>query len=89
MPAGAIFGGLFAWPVADFLGRQAALIIGGIPGLIGWLMISLSILFTSKVGFFSMVFVGRGLSGFSTGWSIYCVSVSMFCFLLVVIIVLC
>ena len=52
MPVGGIFGGLFAWPVADSLGRQAALIIGGVPGLIGWLLISLSILFSSSLGFF-------------------------------------
>ena len=79
MPVGGIFGGLFAWPVADSLGRQAALIIGGVPGLIGWLLISLSILFSSSLGFFLMVYAGRVLTGFASGWSIYCVSVRGYC----------
>ena len=81
VPLGAILGGLFAWPVADYLGRQAALIIGGVPALIGWLLISLSILFDSQYGFFAMIFVGRSLTGFATGWNIYCVSVSAVSFL--------
>lgn len=76
VPLGAILGGLFAWPVADYLGRQAALIIGGVPSLIGWLLISLAVLFESKIGFFAMIFVGRSFTGFASGWNIYCVSVS-------------
>jgi MFS family permease len=72
-----MLGGIFAWPVADYLGRQAALMIGGIPGFVGWILISLSVLFSRRMDFFAMVYAGRALTGFSAGWSIYCVSVSI------------
>ena len=77
LPVGATLGGFLAWPVADYLGRQAALIIGGVPGLIGWLAISLSVLFSSRTGFLVMVYIGRVLTGIGSGWSVYCVSVSI------------
>ena len=83
VPLGAILGGLFAWPVADYLGRQAALMIGGVPSLIGWLLISLAVLFESRYGFFAMIFVGRSFTGFASGWNIYCVSVSALLFCIV------
>lgn len=76
MPAGAIFGGLFAWPVSDYLGRQASLMIGGVPSLIGWILISLSVIFTRSMYFILMILIGRFFTGFSSGWSVYCVSVS-------------
>ena len=76
MPIGAIFGGLFAWPIADSFGRQAALILGGVPALVGWLFIALSIIFESRIGFYTFVYTGRVLTGFASGWGIYCVSVS-------------
>ena len=76
-PIGAMFGGLVAWPVSELLGRQAALMLGGVPALAGWLMITFSNLANSSSAFFGIIYVGRLLTGFSTGWSIFCVSVSV------------
>ena len=77
-PFGAMFGGLVAWPVSDHYGRQAALIVGGIPSLTGWLMLANAIqVTTSRAGFLVLLFSGRFLTGFATGWSIFCASVSM------------
>ena len=65
-----------AWPVSELLGRQAALMLGGVPALAGWLMITYSYLAHTSSNFLGIVYVGRLLTGFSTGWSIFCVSVS-------------
>ena len=75
-PIGAMFGGLVAWPVSDKLGRQAALMLGGVPALIGWLMITYSNLAETSQAFLGVLYFGRILTGFSTGWCIFCVSVS-------------
>ena len=66
-----------AWPVSELLGRQAALMLGGVPALAGWLMITYSSLANSSNAFLGIIYVGRLLTGFSTGWSIFCVSVSV------------
>ena len=66
-----------AWPISELLGRQAALMLGGVPALAGWLMITYSSLANSSNAFFGIIYVGRLLTGFSTGWSIFCVSVSV------------
>lgn len=69
-----------AWPISDHFGRQAALIVGGVPFLCGWIMIANAIQITqSKAGFLVLLFGGRVLAGFATGWSIFCVSVGMAC----------
>ena len=73
-----MFGGLVAWPISELLGRQAALMLGGVPALAGWLMITYSNLASSSSAFLGVIFVGRLLTGFSTGWSIFCVSVSVY-----------
>ena len=78
-PIGAMFGGLVAWPMSDMLGRQAALMLGGVPALAGWLMIAYSNLTNSSSIFLGVLYTGRLLTGFSTGWSIFCVSVSVSC----------
>ena len=83
MPIGAMLGGFLAWPVADYLGRKLGLMIGGAIGLNGWLTIALSVLVSSRTPFLIMVYCGRILSGVSTGWSIYCVSVSLLCSLFI------
>ena len=70
-----MFGGLVAWPVSDMLGRQAALMLGGVPAIAGWLMITYSNLTTTHSAFLGMSYAGRLLTGFSTGWSVFCVSV--------------
>ena len=73
-----MFGGLLAWPISDFLGRKQALILGGIPFLSGWILIANSIQITqNRVGFMSVLFIGRILTGFATGWSVFSASVCM------------
>lgn len=72
-----MFGGLVAWPISDMLGRQAALMLSGVPAMAGWLMIALAHLAGSKVEvFYGVLLTGRTLTGFSSGWSVFCVSVS-------------
>ncbi len=79
---GAMFGGIVAWPVSDHFGRKAALIVGGMPFLCGWLLIANAVQITqSRAGFLAILFSGRLLAGFSTGWSIFCASVSIFIFI--------
>jgi len=82
---GAVFGGLFAWPVTELLGRQPALMIGGVPAITGWLFITYARFLLNYSsgpssgptdGFVAFLLLGRLFTGFATGWSIYCVSVS-------------
>ena len=80
-----MFGGLFAWPLSDALGRKPALMLGGIPSLTGWLMISLSTLITDNHDvFLGVILTGRLLAGISVGWFYFSVSVSRSIMLLVV-----
>ena len=74
-----MFGGLIAWPISDRLGRQAALMLSGVPALVGWLMIALAHLASTHVhAFYGVLLTGRMLTGFSSGWSVLCVSVSYY-----------
>ena len=76
-PVGAMLGGLVAWPISDVLGRQVALMLSGVPALAGWLMIALAHLVNHQVqAFYGVLLAGRTLTGFSSGWSVFCVSVS-------------
>ena len=78
-PVGAILGSIIAWPISDTLGRRAALMMSGVPALAGWLMIALAHLASSHVhAFYGVLLAGRTLTGFSTGWSVFCVSVSCY-----------
>lgn len=55
--------------------------IGGIPALTGWLMISLSSLITNNDNaFLGVILTGRLFTGLSVGWFFFCVSVSIFIF---------
>ena len=83
LPLGAVFGGLVAWPVTELLGRKPALMIGGVPAITGWLFITYARLFNNystgpTTGFVAFLLLGRlfTITGFATGWSIFCVSVS-------------
>ena len=72
-----MFGGLVAWPIADFLGRKWALMLSGLPSLAGWLTIALAHMAGKPDIFYGVLLTGRLLTGFSTGWSVFCVSVSL------------
>ena len=81
LPLGAVFGGLVAWPVTELLGRKPALMIGGVPAITGWLFITYARLLNNDstgptTGFVAFLLLGRLFTGFATGWSILCVSVS-------------
>ena len=76
--AGAPIGAILAWPVSDYLGRKPALMIGGLPSLIGWLMLAYAHRIENcRKCFFGVMYTGRVLGSFSTGWSVFCVSVSV------------
>ena len=79
MVVGALFGAPIAWPISDQLGRKPALILMGIPALIGWLMITYAYLMPTQAGFLTMLLLGRIFTGVTIGWSSFCVSVSKFC----------
>ena len=75
---GHIIGGLCAWPAADYFGRLRALQFGGIVSLCGWLFLYNSIRVTeSAAGFQALLFTGRIITGFATGWFFPTVAVSM------------
>lgn len=72
-----MIGGLVAWPVSDLLGRQAALMLSGVPFLTGWVFLANAVQVTgSRAGFLSLLLGGRFLTGVGTGWSVFSVSVS-------------
>ncbi len=72
-----MFGGLFAWPLSDGLGRQTALTVSGIPFFCGWVMISYSIRITgSRAAFLTVILTGRFVVGLGAGWSLLSASVS-------------
>ena len=73
---GAALGAPCAWPVSEWFGRKPALILGGVPGVIGWLMITYAHYIPSESGFLAVLLLGRILTGFQVGWSVFCVSVS-------------
>ena len=75
-PVGAMFGGLVAWPISDHFGRQAALMVGGVPFVCGWVLIANAVQVTQNAaGFLFLLLSGRLLTGFATGWSIFAASV--------------
>ena len=75
-PLGALFGGPVAWPLSEKFGRKPAMLLSTIPGLVGWVAMSVSTLLPTRDGFLAFLYSGRLLSGFAAGWSIFCISVS-------------
>ena len=73
---GAALGAPCAWPVSEWFGRKPALMLGGVPGVIGWLMITYAHYVPIESGFLAILLVGRILTGFQAGWSVFCISVS-------------
>ena len=76
-PIGGIFGGAMSGPIADKIGRSAALVIMNVPHLIGWLLQAYSHLASSLGGFVSLLLIGRWFTGFATGWGSLVISVSV------------
>ena len=76
-PIGAVFGGLPAGWVADKWGRKAALMLVGLPYLVGYLMVAYARFAVTRAGFISVLLVGRFLTGVGFGWATSAVSVSL------------
>ena len=74
-PLGALFGGPVAWPLSERFGRKPVLLLGAIPGVVGWVAMAVSNLLPTRDGFLAFFYIGRILSGFASGWSIFCISV--------------
>ena len=74
-----MFGSLVSGPISDLIGRKTSLILSGVPALVGWLMIALAhfVAQSNATAFYSVLLIGRALTGFSGGWSIVGVSVSL------------
>lgn len=75
-PVGALLGGPIAGWIADHWGRKPALLLAGIPYLVGYLMIALAHLIGDAVAFKTVLLIGRLLSGVGLGWSCMAVPVS-------------
>ena len=72
---GAIFGGPVAWPLSEKFGRQASLMLSGIPSLAGWIIIANAHDCDDPTGFLVLLLIGRLLTGFAVGWAIFGISV--------------
>lgn len=66
---GALVGGPVAGLVADRWGRKVALLLVGVPYLVGYLMMTLAHLIGDPDGFKAVLLVGRLLTGVGQGWS--------------------
>ena len=75
-PVGGLFGGSIAGPVADRIGRSAALVVMTIPHLIGWLTQAYAQWAATQSGFIAVLMLGRWFTGFGTGWGSLVISVS-------------
>lgn len=73
---GAIFGGPVAWPLSEKFGRQATLMLSGLPSVIGWVLIANAHVIMDTQGFYAVLLAGRLLTGFATGWAIFGISVN-------------
>ena len=79
---GALFGGPVAGLIADKFGRKSALMFSTVPLVLGWLAIAISVEqfywpVSSGNYLFTMLVVGRALSGFGSGWVSLVVPVSL------------
>ena len=66
----ALFAGLVTGFISDKIGRKPSMLLGCLPLVIGWSIIAISYVFTKDPDyrkFYSMLMVGRGLSGFGIG----------------------
>ena len=71
-----MFGGIPAGWVADKWGRKAALMLVGLPYLVGYLMVAYARFAVTRAGFIAVLFLGRFLTGFAGGMSALAVTVS-------------
>lgn len=67
LPVGAVLGSPLGGIIADRIGRKAALQVGAVPSLIGWVLLFVAQYTTSTSTFKSFLLLGRGLAGVATG----------------------
>lgn len=67
LPVGAVLGCPLGGVMADRVGRKAALQVGAVPGLIGWVLIFVAQYTTNTSTFKSFLLLGRVLAGVGTG----------------------
>ena len=71
-----MFGGPIGGFIADHWGRKMSLMLGGVPYLIGYLMLSYAHYLPTAVGFKCLILIGRFITGVGMGWSYNVCSVS-------------
>ena len=76
-PIGALLGGPVAGWVADHAGRKAALMLVGIPYLVGFLIMAYARFITNALIFKVVLLVGRFFTGVGLGWSCLATPVSV------------
>ena len=74
-PVGALFGAPIAGVIADRWGRKLALLLAGVPYLVGYLMMTLAYLIGDIAAFKAVLLTGRLLTGVGMGWSCLAVPV--------------
>ena len=74
-PIGATFGGLIAGWSADGLGRKPSLLLTAVPSTMGWSAIGATWFIKDKLAFDVIILIGRFLTGFGIGWSMFCAPV--------------
>ena len=74
-PIGAVLGGLIAGWSADGLGRKPSLLLTAVPSTIGWSAIGATYFIENKLAFDAVILIGRFLTGFGIGWSMFCAPV--------------
>ena len=68
-PVGAMFGAPLSGFLADRWGRKDALVVGGVPYLIGYLILSYAHYMPTALGFKALALTGRFLTGVGMGWA--------------------
>ena len=76
-PIGALLGGPIAGWIADHAGRKAALMLVGIPYLVGYLMMVYAHFINQALVFKVVLLVGRFFTGLGLGWSCLATPVSI------------
>ena len=66
MPIGAALGGITVGTIADFVGRRQAMMLSGIPYLVGWTLIAVSRA-TQGTAFYALTLSGRFITGYACG----------------------
>ena len=70
-----MFGAPIAGVIADRWGRKLALLLAGVPYLVGYLMVALAHLIGDFAAFKAVLLTGRLLTGVGLGWSCLAVPV--------------